>query len=473
MLCARALEIYHGMVENLSYSIRPVDVAEFIADSHLHSESVVGIAFEDSEINQKYVQIKAGFSSTIESSDSTSAIYNCTDSVYSNMLAKDLHNTPKSLNIMCLNITSRKFREGYNPYIEILECTNQKDCAPELLRKQKLSSLRVWAFSLVDETDLTLPKTQLHSTYISRHLYISHSLQKRFEIQLREVEIEEISGIFFKKSRSKKTLNYLGKYSDVLSVGQNHRIAEIRITLDKHMKVFVQKGYYSMFGIIAFLGGFFEGVYIMLFLIVFPIREVLYYKTLINTNFSVCQDINELSRAFGLPSDPETMDSHNTKDIKQKKKEILKHNKDKIKETLRKRSLRKKTDYFGRVFDDQNHNMKRRTKIMPSNAWSNYQQNQNQLNLHYEDPGTNQIIQLKKASSSENSYIQEYRASQVLNSINIGQNSFTFAPYTILEYQRKSLRANSNIKPKGRYKILHGPEPCAREPRELAADYRR
>jgi hypothetical protein len=51
---------------------------------------------------------------------------------------------------------------------------------------------------------------------------------------------------------------------------------------------------------VAFLGGFSKGITILLLIIVLPVREVLFYRKLINYMFSVCYKETQLATAMQI-----------------------------------------------------------------------------------------------------------------------------------------------------------------------------
>lgn len=54
-----------------------------------------------------------------------------------------------------------------------------------------------------------------------------------------------------------------------------------------------------MVQIVSFLGGLFKGISVFLFVLLWPFREIMYYKKLINNMFSVCTTEDDLQKAFG------------------------------------------------------------------------------------------------------------------------------------------------------------------------------
>ena len=60
-----------------------------------------------------------------------------------------------------------------------------------------------------------------------------------------------------------------------------------------------------MVEVVSFLGGLFKGISVCLFVFLWPFREIMYYKKLINSMFSVCTTEEDLQTAFGYLVDEE------------------------------------------------------------------------------------------------------------------------------------------------------------------------
>jgi hypothetical protein len=58
--------------------------------------------------------------------------------------------------------------------------------------------------------------------------------------------------------------------------------------------------YKNVFTILGKLGGFMNGILLLMFLIVYPIREVLYYRKLINEMFTVCLTPEDFKKTMGV-----------------------------------------------------------------------------------------------------------------------------------------------------------------------------
>lgn len=69
-------------------------------------------------------------------------------------------------------------------------------------------------------------------------------------------------------------------------------LLDLQLSLDRGNIVRITLQYQSLSDLIAFLGGLSKGLGLLLFVLVFPIREIQYYRKLINSMFSVCMTPN-------------------------------------------------------------------------------------------------------------------------------------------------------------------------------------
>lgn len=55
-----------------------------------------------------------------------------------------------------------------------------------------------------------------------------------------------------------------------------------------------------MSNVLSFIGGLSKGIGILMLMCVIPVREILYYKQLINEMFSVCSNDDQIDLAFQI-----------------------------------------------------------------------------------------------------------------------------------------------------------------------------
>lgn len=78
---------------------------------------------------------------------------------------------------------------------------------------------------------------------------------------------------------------------------------EIRLKIDQSKNTIIQIQNSSLFSMVAMFGGFSKGFTLLLFFFVFPIREIKYYRQLINSMFSVCMTPEQVETAMKIISD--------------------------------------------------------------------------------------------------------------------------------------------------------------------------
>ena len=78
---------------------------------------------------------------------------------------------------------------------------------------------------------------------------------------------------------------------------------DLRLEFDLTGIVQIELKYQTVLDLIAFLGGFSKGLSMFLLIMVFPFREIHYYRKLINSMFSVCTTADQISTAFDLIQD--------------------------------------------------------------------------------------------------------------------------------------------------------------------------
>ena len=77
-----------------------------------------------------------------------------------------------------------------------------------------------------------------------------------------------------------------------MSINKDEEVMlELRLKKDAVSRVIITKKFQTLSDLVAFIGGFSKGITILLLMLVLPVREVLFYRKLINYMFSVC--VNE------------------------------------------------------------------------------------------------------------------------------------------------------------------------------------
>ena len=263
-------------------------------------------------------------------------IYNCSEMIYGNMNPRNQRLIPKNLKIFCFNVTLEVLDQGWIPFIDFKKSSKlilfektylnknstqirkiQKDVKKKFNYTQKevrvlkkmLRKFRVWTFTKVDETDHTMPQDNLNSAFIGFPVQTSSHLHKEYQMVVRADLISITKGFFLPRTTKLKTLSFLGEKTAILAVNseiQSSVVISMNLVLDQSQVTSISKTFFSLTSVVAYVGGFIKGITMFLLMIIYPIREVLFYKKLINTMFNVCLKNEDVRRAMGLPVFAET-----------------------------------------------------------------------------------------------------------------------------------------------------------------------
>lgn len=122
------------------------------------------------------------------------------------------------------------------------------------------------------------------------------NLVKRHNFRL--IEYESVTYTGYGTSQGYNSLLFKDHYETVVAVGgsETRRLLEIEIEIDQNRKMISERKLYPLKDVISFLGGLFKGLSIFFFAIVWPFREVSYYRSLINQVFRLCDSPETMKR---------------------------------------------------------------------------------------------------------------------------------------------------------------------------------
>lgn len=106
--------------------------------------------------------------------------------------------------------------------------------------------------------------------------------------------VEVFKGWVFSKKYNYMTTTFERVQEEVVQLANSNMILELQMKLDLNFEVFLTKRFKTVMHILSFLGGLSNGVGLVFFFLVLPIREILYYKKLIDDTFNVCYDDDQL-----------------------------------------------------------------------------------------------------------------------------------------------------------------------------------
>lgn len=314
-------DILKGKINSMNYMIKNTQVT---SKSEFNDRvEVFGFAIENKFLDKSFMNYDMGIGKRGEVLDSGITSYNCTEEVYSKLSVRFEKSVPKNLTITCMNVTSNQLRDGYLPTVIFKECLDvKKGCQSLKIRDKYLKEFYVWGFTVADETDFTKSKTDLQSNFTASLISVSNWYFKRATLVLREAELQLKTGLFVSRINNKFTNIYLRTELDIVSINkENENMLELNLKHDDTSKVVITKEFQSLSDLLAYLGGYSQGMMILMLILVFPVREISYYRKLINAMFSVCLNQRQLELAikiFGSGDDDNSDDSK--KGLKEKKR---------------------------------------------------------------------------------------------------------------------------------------------------------
>ena len=315
------IDVLQGKINSLNYMIRntatskPKDPIRNLKDyssdeaprlftrkDFTIKDEVFGFALENNTLlDPSYLKFEAGIHKRGQPFNKSVEVYRCDQMVYPKLSNRFQQEVPKNLSIYCFNVSSTMLDKGLMPTVFFRECLNETaGCKPLSVRDRSLREFYVWAFALADESDFTLPKTVLDTNFTASLISVSNWYYKRSTVILREVDIVIRSGIIGRK-RTKQTNMFLRNDMDIVSINKDEEIMlELRLKHDRVSRVIITKNFKTLSDLVAFLGGFSKGVTILLLIIVLPVREISYYRKLINHMFSVCHNEEQITAAIKI-----------------------------------------------------------------------------------------------------------------------------------------------------------------------------
>ena len=238
-------------------------------------------------------------------------IYECTDFVYARLGNKVRDYVPQNLEIKCIDFSKEMLDRGINPVIRFTRCgfglakdtkANKTKCRKGPEMDQKLDNLTVWSFVLADQTDFTLyTEKKLKDGFTAIETNINSKFRKSTSLILRNLIVEEIFGIRKGLHQTQVTTMFLRDEEKTTHGGdQKGVVLDLSLELDLYSSVVITKTYHNILDSMAYVGGISKAIGILVFLFVWPVREVLFYKQLINQMFSVCLDKRQVNTAMKL-----------------------------------------------------------------------------------------------------------------------------------------------------------------------------
>lgn len=266
---------------------------------------VFGFAFENSLIDNSIYSLEFGSSTEGRTKFKSSfKPFDCTNDVYNQLASKVEKIVPINLKIQCFKIDTNDLFNGIYPTLRFKNCIDgfhdpgMKCRSPEI-RNQFLNNFKIWFFAMTDQSDFTKRDTFLIDKFSAVQIASSNKFQKKVKMFLRNVEVQLKRGLL--QSIEQISTNMFLRVEQWLeSLITRESFLEFRLELDQYSKVVINKEYRNYLDSLAYLGGISRAIGVLLFIFVWPVREILFYRDLINQMFSVCADKTQILTAMDM-----------------------------------------------------------------------------------------------------------------------------------------------------------------------------
>ena len=351
-------DILKGKISKFDYMIKNRYTEDRSRRSEINStpDQIIAVALEDIRLSDRSILDIKAVIQLPDRREEKIEIYECTDFVYNRLSQKFSRKVPKNLTILCSKYPNSKINQGAIQKFIVSECreklipepkqppypkfpsktkTNapKRPLKPKRIRRGRLSKVidsrdlsppqqveisrcasrddldilleeyKVWFFALSDESDFTKPTVQRNGTFSATVSVASNLYKKRNTIVLRDVHLETMKGLMLGQVKKEVTKIFIRHETDILSSMRKVEMLELVIQPDMGSAVYIKRTYQSIFDLIAFVGGLSRGLGILFAVFVYPFREFIYYRKLINSMFSVCATPKQVETAFQLIKD--------------------------------------------------------------------------------------------------------------------------------------------------------------------------
>ena len=269
----------------------------------MREKRVLAFAIDNPVIDDSFLKITAQHEVGKSLMSMSHQLYNCSDFVYNNLITGLKAVVPENLHIRCLNVSAYDLNQAVNPSITMSICRRKGAgidqntgvygsgrCKPWKDVQSVLRRVDVWAFALTDSTNYASTDRTQKKRFTASRIPISYRYQKMARLTLRKMKIESLEGALIQSKKTKSTVAFLSDEQEITSSYREGEILHLSLRMDRNSQVLIKKRYKSIFRLFAYIGGLYKGIAIFFGILVFPVREVLYYKNLINNMFNVCLD---------------------------------------------------------------------------------------------------------------------------------------------------------------------------------------
>jgi len=285
------INLWNGDLDSIIWMSKPYSSAT--VGSHDLMEGVtLGVAIEDTLI-EKNIYLEYYFAG--KDNSTIVNMFNCSSTVYARLMKNDLDRIPPNMNIYCINLPSSDFIQGIVPRIKVMQC-ERWECLQNKKLQDRLNDFHVWSFSSMDMNDYTTPDSYRSPTFYVKKVTASRSIRQELSVVLSEVELLESKGIILSETLSYRSFVFNYADSSIREVYPSAEIFRINLELNFYTKIYIKKEYRNLMSLVSYLGGLFKGFSTFFMIIVYPFREIWFYKKLVDSVFDICSDKDQLQQ---------------------------------------------------------------------------------------------------------------------------------------------------------------------------------
>jgi len=195
-----------------------------------------------------------------------------------------------------LDLVARPFK------LELIKCTGSKECMPLDKINKKLHQLKIDMFLEVNNNEIS--KKNLVTKLQRFSLIINPKFRKRILIDLIEFQSITNGGLFY-GANCFKGLLYKNVNEHLTDLNPEKELLTVEMNVVEDRKIFVEKKIYQFQDFLSLIGGLMKGATVFMFVIIWPFREILFYKKLTNEMFYLCSDQTDIESIMKMTNEKE------------------------------------------------------------------------------------------------------------------------------------------------------------------------
>ena len=152
---------------------------------------------------------------------------------------------------------------------------------------------------LVQLNNFNVRETGAMTGFKEIDLSLSSRLSKTIKLDLIQMHSRSKFSIF-RKIGIFKGIIYREYHESVDKINPEMRLMSIKVSVDKKKRIYVEKIFYQFQHLLSGIGGLLKGATVMIWICIFPFREILYYKKLANEMFILCTEQKKFSKIVNM-----------------------------------------------------------------------------------------------------------------------------------------------------------------------------